>query len=49
MNSEELTESRWWDLHNLLRGWRWTYKGKPVGKWADENKIVWKEEKSCVN
>lgn len=47
--SQELTEVRWWELHKLLKGWRWSYKGRPVGRWAEQNKIVWKEEESCVN
>lgn len=47
--SQELTEKRWYEFHELLKGWRWSYKGQPVGRWAEQNKIVWKEEEPCVN
>lgn len=47
-NDKESAESRLLKLHKLMRGWRWSYKGHPVGKWAKQNEVVWKGEKSCV-
>ena len=37
------------EMLKLMRGWRWSYKGQPVGRWAEQNKIVWKEEKPCAS
>lgn len=46
--SKELTSSGE-ELLKLMRGWRWRYKGRPVGKWAEQNTIKWKEEKPCAS
>lgn len=46
--SQELTSSEA-EVRKLLKGWRWRYKGHPVGKWAEQNTIKWKEEKSCAS